>query len=88
MKEFIHRTISKEAEYVDANDQTWFMKAWRTRTSSGQNEIGIEFFGGKILFNEPEVYEANARQMIDLLQAVCDEPCLLPVSDQTAQRGE
>lgn len=78
MKEFLHRTISEEAEVTDENGDPVKLRVWRTRTSAGYRCIGIEFGQQRIEFTIGDSYEEHARIACALLEKMCESPCMLP----------
>lgn len=80
MKDFLHRTISADAEVTDEDGNAVKVSAWRTRNSNGHRMIGVEFGKQRIEFNIGDDYEQHAKLVIDLLAKVCSDPCNLPVA--------
>ena len=78
MKDFLHRTVTTEAEVFNEDGDKIMMRAWRTRANNGHRMIGVEFGTQRIEFTMSDDYEQHARKLIELLDQVCSHPCALP----------
>jgi adenosine/AMP kinase len=71
------KMISEQVTVRDDEGQKMTLRVWRQRTSDGRNCIGVVYGATVMQFNTND-YEKHAKELLNLLQKICDDKCELP----------